>query len=60
MYLLENLTFDELNYSAAYLVNVTDLLMAFSSSVEAYNNELKQYNNYQSAIDEYEFFEETR
>ncbi len=60
MYLLENLTYDELNNTVAYMGNITDLLMAFSSTVEAYNNELKKYNNYQGAIDEYEFFEETR
>jgi len=60
MYLLENLTYDEINNSVAYLVNVSDLLMAFSSSVEAYNNELGKYNKYQGAIDEYEFFEEER
>jgi hypothetical protein len=60
MYLIENLTYDEINNSVAYLENVTGLIMAFSSAMESYNNELEQYNNYQGAIDEYEFFEEQR
>ncbi len=60
MYLLENLTFDELTSGVVYMENVTDLLMAFGSAVQAYNNELEQYNEYQGAIDEYEFFEEER
>jgi len=60
LYLTENLTFDETNNSVEYLMNVTDLLMGFDAAMEAYNNELINYNNYQNAIDEYEFFEEER
>jgi hypothetical protein len=60
MYLTENLSFDKINNTVVYLENVTDLLMAFSSTMEAYNNELGEYNNYQGAIDEYQFFEEQR
>jgi hypothetical protein len=60
MYLTENLTFDETNNSVEYLMNVTDLLMGFDAAMEAYNNELINYDNYQNAIDEYEFFEEER
>ena len=60
MYLLENLTFDQLTGGVVYMENVTDLLMSFNSAVGGYNNELEQYNEYQGAIDEYEFFEEER
>ena len=60
MYLTENITYDIINNSVMYLENVTDLLMAFSSIVESYNNELNKYNQYQNAIDEYEFFDENR
>jgi hypothetical protein len=60
MYLTENLTFNKLNNSVGYIENVSNLLMAFSSTMEAYNNELGDYNKYQSAIDEYEFFDENR
>ena len=60
MYLTENLTFDETNNSAAYLENISFVLMSFSSTIESYNNELEEYNNYQNAIDEYKFFDEIR
>ena len=60
LYLSENLTFDKLNNTVAYLVNVTNLLMGFDATMQEYLQELENYNEIQNAIDEYEFFEEAR
>jgi hypothetical protein len=60
MYLLENLTFDPLNNSAAYTTNVSNLLGLFYAAMDNYNEELTVYDDIQQAIDEYEFFDEIR
>lgn len=60
MYLTENLTFNPDTNNVTYLVNVSGLLMMFGETMEAYQEELENYEEIQDEIDEYEFFEEER
>jgi len=60
MYLIENLTFNPDSDNVTYLENVSELLALFDATMFAYGEVLEEFEEYQEAIDEYEFFEETR
>jgi hypothetical protein len=58
--LLENLTFDFTNNTAAFSTNVSDIQDLLNSTLIAYGNESQDYDNIQYDIDGYEFFDEIR
>ncbi|MDH7507751.1 MAG: hypothetical protein QHH15_08225 [Candidatus Thermoplasmatota archaeon] len=60
MYLTENLTYDKLNNNVTNLENVSELLLLFEITMESINNVQGEYDEYQGAINEYEFFDENR
>ena len=57
-YLAENLTMK--NGTVAYMDNVSDLLDMFNETMMLYDEELGLFEEFDDALDEYEFFDEIR